>query len=290
MCSVGQVEVGLFALAEQGVGTDKQDYNDMSALAGIADVAVDWLADDAAAEPDEHLDKVGESPEHFLQAHASPATQTVGELGSCDWASEHATSDKGMPYHPAEEYHVRGPAQMQSPDLRTPQPAAEGRRGVSSSPAATLRASAAAAAAAEPTAGTVEVVRTVCALAQAVQSTVNQHMQRLTAVVEEQGHALAGGLGPAHACGPGPMTPEPAEPASRLPQPTPPAEPAPAATAAPASGRQAAAEPQQMHPQDGPTCCPHRVLGSPVHDALIMGDENSSDSMTWRSDSPGVIL
>ena len=172
---------------------------------------------------------------------------------------------------------------MQTPNMRTPQPVLEGRR-ISSSPAAALDAAAEAAEAAEPAAGAIEVVRTACALAQAV------HMQHLTAVVEEQGHVLTGGLGALHACAPGPVTPEAAEPASRLPQAVLPAEPAPAATAVPASGQQAAFSPQHLHPQNGAACCPHRASGLLVDDATVMGDDNSSESMTWRSDSPGVLL
>ena len=263
--------------------------NDMLELAGSADVPVDWPNEAAAAEPDEHLDEVMEQPEHFLHAHASPATEAVGGLCSCDWASDHAALDKAMPCCPGGEPHVESPAQMQTPDLRTPQPALE-RRHVSSSLAASLNASAEAAAAAKPAAGPVEVVRTACALAQAMQSTVNERMERLTAVVKEQGHALAGGVGAAHACGPGPVTPQAAEPASRLPQAALPAEPLPAATAAPASGQQAAASPQQAHPQNGPACHLHGASGLPVDDALCMGDDNSSESMTWRSKSPGVVL
>ena len=259
----------------------------MSNFAGTADVLVDWPDDAAAAEPDEQPDDVEASPEHYLQAHAAPATEAVGELGSCDWASEHATPDKAMPHPPAGESHVRAPAQMQTPDLRTPQPVLEDRR-VGSSPAAAPQAAAAAAAeAAEPASGAVEVVRTARALAQAVQSTVDEHMQHLTAAVEEQGHALAGGRGAPHVCTPGPVTPEAAEPACRLPQAALPAEPAPAATAMPAFGQLAAAGPQQMH---DPACCQHAALGLPVDDAAVMGDDNSSESMTWRSDSPGIVV
>ena len=191
-----------------------------------------------------------------------------------------------MPYPPAGETHVRALAQTQTPDVRTPQPALEGGR-VSRSPATAFYAATAAAEVAQPAAGTVEVVRTACALAQAVQSAVDEHMQHLTAVVEEQGQALTGGLGAPHACGPGPVTPEAAEPAPRLPEAVLPAEPAPAATAAPASGQLAAAGSQQVH---SPACCQHATLGLPVDDAAVMGDDNSSESMTWRSDSPGVVL
>ena len=173
--------------------------NDMLELAGTALVPVEWPDDAAAAELDVRMAEGREPLEHSLQAQASPATKTIGELGSCDWASEHGTPDKAMPYPTAGESHAEAPAQMQTPDLRTPQPASEGRR-VSSSPAATLNAAAAAAEAAELAAGTVKVVRTACALAQAVQSAVDEHMQRLTAVVEEQGHVLTGGIGaPIHA-------------------------------------------------------------------------------------------